>query len=31
MDVEINYNITTKYAVKGKALFQNMFAKNYVF
>jgi len=29
MDVEIYYNITTKSAVKGSALFRNMFVTNY--
>ena len=31
MDVEINYNITTKCTVKQKALLRNMFVTNQIF
>jgi len=31
MDVEINYNITSTYTVKGEALFRKMFVTNQIF
>ena len=31
MDVEINYNITTTYTVKGEALFRKTFVTNQIF